>query len=87
MLRAALKHVVGSKERVTLMVGRGGVARMPEPASLRILRDGAGFSLLRLDEAGTTVAHTWHPTLEDAKDRASIEYGVASDEWNDEPRS
>lgn len=87
MLRADLKHVVGSKDRVSLMVGRGGVARMPEPVSLRILRDGAGFSLLRLDQSATTVAHTWHPTLEDAKQRASVEYGVAADEWQEEPRT
>jgi hypothetical protein len=86
MLRAALKHVVGSKERVSLVVGRGGAAPTPDPVSLRILRDGAGFSLLRLDKSATTVSHTWHPTLEEAKERASIEYGVADDEWTEEPR-
>ncbi len=86
MLRADLKHVVGSKDRVSLVVGRGGAARAPDPVSLRILRDGAGFSLLRLDGSGTTVSHTWHPTLEETKERASIEYGIAADEWNEEPR-
>lgn len=86
MLRARLKHVVGSKERVSLVVGRGGATRAPDPVSLRVLRDGAGFSLLRLDESATTVSHTWHPTLEEAKERASAEYGVADDEWTAEPR-
>jgi hypothetical protein len=84
VLRADLKHVCGSTVRVSVMVGRGGVARMPEPVAVRILRDGAGFSLLRLDKSGASVAHTWHRTLEDAKDRASLEYGIAPGEWREE---
>ena len=81
MLCATLKHVVGSKERVALMVGRGGVATMPDPVALRIVPDGAGFSLIRIDKHGASIAHTWHPSLEEAKQRASTEYGVAEDEW------
>ncbi len=84
MLRAALKQVTGSKERVDVMVGRGGLASLPDPAALRIVRDGAGASLLRLDAHGTSISHTWHASVEDAKAHAAAAYGVAIDEWEPE---
>jgi hypothetical protein len=79
--RAALKHVSGSKAHVSMMVGRGGVAPLPDPVALRILADGAGYSMLRLDEAGTSIAHTWHATLDAAKAEAAKAFGVAEGEW------
>lgn len=79
--RAALKHVSGSKSRVSLMVGRGGVAPLPDPVALRIISDGAGYAMLRLDRADTSIAHTWHPSLEAAKAEAARSFGVAEDEW------
>ena len=84
MLRAELKHVSGSKDHVSMMIGRGGVAPLPDPVALRILRDGAGFSMLRLDKAAASIAHTWHSTLEDAKAEAAKAYGVAPGEWKAE---
>ncbi len=48
-----------------MMIGRGGVAPLPDPVALRILPDGAGYSMLRLDKAGTSIAHTWHRTLDE----------------------
>jgi hypothetical protein len=80
-LKADLEHVVGSKSRMSVMVGKGGIATMPEPATLRIVRDGAGFSLLRIDKHGASVAHTWHPSLDEAKRVAAEQYGV--DEWKE----
>lgn len=68
-----------------MMVGRGGVAPLPDPVALRIIPDGAGFSMLRLDKAGTSIAHTWHATLSDAKEAASSAFGVADDDWTVEP--
>lgn len=64
-----------------MMIGRGGVAPLPDPVALRIIPDGAGYSMLRLDKAGTSIAHTWHPTLEDAKAAAATAFGVAEEEW------
>ena len=81
MWRAELKHVSGSKEHVAFMLGRSGLAALPDPVAMRILPDGAGFALLQLDEAGASIAHTWHPTLAEAKDVAAAAYGVAADEW------
>lgn len=67
------------------MVGRYGAHPMPDPVSLRVVRDGAGWSLLRLDAQGVTISHTWHASLEQALERASAEYGVAPADWSDEP--
>lgn len=80
-LRADLDHVVGSKSRMSVMVGKGGLATMPEPIALRIVRDGAGFSLLRIDKHGASVAHTWHPSLGETKRVAADQYGVAETDW------
>lgn len=63
------------------MVGRGGVAPLPDPIALRLLADGAGYAMLRLDRSGSSIAHTWHPTLEAAKAEAARTFGVADDEW------
>jgi len=69
-----------------MMIGRGGVAPLPDPVALRIIKDGAGYSMLRLDKAGTSIAHTWHATLEDAKAEAAKAFGVAEAEWVAEDR-
>jgi hypothetical protein len=81
MLVAQLKHVTGSARHAALMVGRGGVVALPDPSSLRILRDGAGYALQRLDAAGVSVVDTWHPSLEAAIARAAADYGVAEADW------
>ena len=86
-LRAVLKHVSGSKAHVSMMIGRGGVAPLPDPVALRIIPDGAGYSMLRLDKADTSIAHTWHPTLEAAKAEAATAFGVADDDWTTETAS
>ncbi|HSO40835.1 MAG TPA: hypothetical protein VLT33_50260 [Labilithrix sp.] len=31
--------------------------------------------------ADTSLAHTWHPTLEQAKAAAARDYGVAEEDW------
>jgi len=85
--RAPLRHVSGSRKHVSLMVGRQGVAPLPDPVGLRILADGAGYSMLRLDKAGTSIAHTWHPTLAAAKAAASAAFGVAEEDWSPEAPS
>jgi len=85
MLRAALKQVTGDKDRVDVMIGRGGIARLPDPAALRIVKDGAGYALLRLDAFGASISHTWHPSIDDAKAHASSAYGIAPEEWVPEP--
>jgi hypothetical protein len=79
-----LKHVSGSKAHLSMMVGKGGLAPLPDPVALRILADGAGYSMLRLDKAGTSIAHTWHPTLDEAKAEAARAFGVGADEWDAE---
>ena len=63
------------------MLGRAGMAPLPDPVALRILPDGAGFALLRLDRALTSIAHTWHPTLAEARATAATAYGVAEEDW------
>jgi hypothetical protein len=80
-----LKHVSGSKAHVSMMVGKGGLAPLPDPVALRILSDGAGYSMLRLDKAGTSIAHTWHPTFAEAQAEAARAFGVGADEWAEEP--
>lgn len=82
-LRADLEHVVGDKSRVSVMVGKGGIATMPEPVALRIVSDGAGFSLLRIDKHGASTSHTWHPSLDEAKKVAAEQYGVRDDHWKE----
>jgi len=64
-----------------MMVGKGGLAPLPDPVALRILADGAGFSMLRLDKAGISIAHTWYPTLEDAKTAAARAFGIREEDW------
>ncbi len=66
------------------MVGRGGMTDLPDPVALRVVPDGAGFALIRVDGAGVSVSHTWHATLADAKARAAREYGVGEEDWADE---
>lgn len=80
-MRAVLEGVVGSTARRSVMVGRGGMADLPDPVALRIVPDGAGVALLRLDADGLSVSHTWHASLDDAKARAAREYGVADEDW------
>jgi hypothetical protein len=83
-MRAVLREIVGSKARRSVMVGRGGITDLPDPVALRLVPDGAGFALIRVDTSGVSVSHTWHPSLEDAKARAARDYGVADGEWVDE---
>jgi hypothetical protein len=64
-----------------MMVGKGGIAPLPDPVALRILADGAGYSMLRLDKAETSISHTWHPTLEEAKAEAARAFGVGPEDW------
>lgn len=85
-LRADLPHVSGSRRERSVVVGRGGIGDQPDPTSLRIVRDGAGFTLLRLDAHGVSVSHTWHPSLEAAKDAAAEAFGVGEDAWRDDAR-
>lgn len=82
-LRADLEHVVGDKRRVSVMVGKGGIATMPEPVAVRIVQDGAGFSLLRIDKHGASTSHTWHPSLDEAKRVAADQYGVRDADWKE----
>lgn len=86
-LEAELKHVSGSRDHVAFMVGKGGIARLPDPVALRILSDGAGFALCRLDAARTSIEHTWHATLDAAKEEAARMHGVAADEWTEKRSS
>jgi hypothetical protein len=67
-----------------MMIGKGGIAPLPDPVALRILADGAGYSMLRLDKSGTSIAHTWHPTFEQAKAEAARAFGVGEDDWSAE---
>lgn len=84
-LRATIKHVSGDSRNLSVMVGsRRGFATMPDPVALRILPDGAGFSLLRIDAGGMSVAHTWHPSLDDAKAKAAADYGIGPNDWAEE---
>lgn len=84
-LRATIKHVSGDSRNLAVMVGsRRGFATLPDPVALRIIPDGAGFSLLRIDAGGVSVAHTWHPTLDDAKAKAGADYGIGSSDWLEE---
>lgn len=82
-MRAKLKQVTGSRRHLDVLVGRYGAAAMPDPVALRIVRDGAGVSLLRLDAHGVTITHTWHASIEDARARAGEDYGVADDDWEE----
>lgn len=66
------------------MVGRGGLADLPDPVALRLVTDGAGVTLIRLDAGGVNLDHTWHASLEAAKARAALEYGVAPEDWEEE---
>jgi hypothetical protein len=84
MLRAALRHVIGSTRQRSVMVGRGGLADLPDPVALRVVPDGAGVTLIRVDAGGVSLSHTWHPSLEDAKARAAREFGIADEDWVDE---
>lgn len=70
-----------------MMVGRGGLSPLPDPVALRIIPDGAGYSMLRLDKANTSIAHTWYPTLEGAKAAAARAFGVAEEDWQPENES
>lgn len=82
-IEAELKHVTGSRDHRAFMLGRRGLAPLPDPVALRILSDGAGFALSRLDAARTSIEHTWHPTLDEAKAEAARGYGVGPDDWRD----
>lgn len=81
MLRSPLPHVSGSRAARSVVIGRGGLAEQPDPTSLRIVRDGAGYTLLRLDGHGVSVSHTWHPSLDAAKEAAAAAFGVRDHDW------
>ena len=84
MWRARLKHVTGTRTRRELIVGRGGMAEAPDPMSLGIVRDGAGYALLRYDASGIGLGHTWHASIEGARAQAASTYGISEDEWIDD---
>ena len=42
------------------------------------------FQAFEFDAGGMSVAHTWHPTLDDAKAKAGADYGIGVSDWVEE---
>jgi hypothetical protein len=59
------------------------------PVSLRIARDSNsdGVFLLYLDADDEEQTDTWHQSIGDAQDQASLEFGVQQSDWHAPPGS
>jgi hypothetical protein len=55
------------------------------PAVLVIEEKLDGIFLFRFMRDGSCVGDTWHLTVEDAKQQAEYEYGIAPSEWKQVP--
>lgn len=53
------------------------------PKWVEIAEEDGAFYLLHLDSDGNCFADTWHQTLEEAKQQATFEFGITTDEWTD----
>ncbi len=51
------------------------------PDSIEISEVDGAYYLYRLDANGVCIADTWHQSLNEAKEQASFEFGIKSDEW------
>ena len=57
-----------------------------EPAKVIMATSGeAGFYLYRFDEMGDVVGDTWHPSVNDVKHQALVEYGLSAEDWRQMP--
>jgi hypothetical protein len=57
------------------------ITTLPIPAWVEISEEEGAFYLLHFDANGTSIADTWHQTLEEAKRQAEFEFGIAKGEW------
>ena len=49
--------------------------------AVEIIADAAGYLLVGIGSAGSSIADTWHPTIAEAKAQAAFQYGVDGSEW------
>jgi hypothetical protein len=59
------------------------IAELPVPKWLEISEEDGAFYLFHLDAEGVCYADTWHQSLEEAKQQAAFEFGIASDKWTE----
>jgi hypothetical protein len=60
---------------------------LPSPEWLEISEEDGGYYLFHFDAGGVCFADTWHQTLDEAKQQASFEFGIESEDWSDVGRS
>jgi len=67
-------------------LGAGSARRtLPAARFLTIELTAEGFFLFRFAEDGVFAGDTWHPSIDEAKDQANYEYGIALGRWLDIP--
>lgn len=54
---------------------------MPDATVILLVQRATGYSLYGLSDTGESAGDTWHPTLEEAKEQAVFQYGVADTAW------
>lgn len=61
--------------------------RLPWPKVIIVeTNPDAGVTLLRLALGGAFAGDTWHPSVEEAKEQASYEFGASLGEWQEIPQ-
>ncbi len=59
------------------------VSQLPVPDFVEIVAEDGAFYLYHFDADGSCFADTWHQTLEQAKNQATFEFRIRSDEWTE----
>jgi hypothetical protein len=57
------------------------VEELPTSEWVEISEEDGAFYLFHLDADGVCFADTWHPTLDEAKQQASFEFGIEPEDW------
>ena len=79
-LIARVERSTGAASHFEGTVGEEGsleATELPVPSTVAIEERDGGWFLLYIDENGECLGDTWHLTVEDAKEQAAFEFGIA----------
>lgn len=82
-LRANVRQATGSTRHI--IHGRESEDIASNIAWVEIEPDDASFFLLYFSAAGECLADTWHPSLEEAKRQAHVEFEIEESDWKERP--
>lgn len=79
---ADARHGLGANEFSVPAIGP--MEPFPIACRVEIVAIDSGFSLLRYDQDDRFCGDTWHPTIEEAKEQACIEFHINDGDWVEE---